>query len=268
MHPIEQLRYVARATGADARLLVEEAASALRVFGRDSAGLLTASRRLLTRQPGVGPLWWLCSYLILSNDPQAEAREMAGRLRDDPTGRRLTATLPEGARVGFAGWPDTIVEALARRGDCSALIVDVDGMGPSVVRRLDRVDVEAEDVDGARIGGLVSDVDIVLIEVAAAGPAAGLVDVGNIGLAATAKALGRPVWLVVPMGCYLPEAYWQAIVERAVDGDRPPWLAATEVIGFGLVDQVLRGDELFEVDRLASTPPDCPVATELLVEAR
>ena len=42
VHPIEQLRYVARASGADAGLLVQEAASALGVFRHDRPGLVTA----------------------------------------------------------------------------------------------------------------------------------------------------------------------------------------------------------------------------------
>ena len=106
MHPIEQLRYVARAGGADAGLLVQEAASALSVFDRDLGALLTACRRLLTRQPAVGPLWWMSSRLVTGADTRAEARAVVEALRSDRTGRELAASLPESLRDRFLGRPE------------------------------------------------------------------------------------------------------------------------------------------------------------------
>jgi hypothetical protein len=262
MHPIEQLRYVARASGADAGLLVQEAASALGVFRHDRAGLVTAARRLLTRQPTVGPLWWMCSRLTLSDDPRAEARAVIDDLRSDRTNRELAHHLPDGAVVVVAGWPDTIVAALPRRGDVTALVVDVEGQGSAVVRRLERAEVRAEEIDPARIAGAVEAADVVLIEAAAAGAAAALTDVGNLPLAATARALGRPVWLVTAAGRRLPEPYWQAIVERAVAGQETPWLSPYDVVSFGLVERVVTGDGLWSPTEL--DPPDLAVATELL----
>jgi len=268
MHPIEQLRYVARASGADARLLVEEAASALQIFGRDPAGMLTGCRRLLTRQPAVGPLWWMCTRLLLSGDSRAESRLLLDEFRADRTSRCLSESLSDDAVVGFAGWPDVIVDSVGRRGGCSALVVDVDGLGPAVVRRLERAEIEAESVDGAKMAGLVAEVDLVLLEAAAAGPAAALVDVGSLALAATARAVGKPTWLVVPLGCYLPELYWQAIVERTAKPALPAFLAANEVIGFGLVDQILRPTGSYATGQTASLAADCAMAPELLVEVR
>jgi hypothetical protein len=263
MHPIEQLRYVARASGADAGLLVQEAASALGVFRHDRPALVTAARRLLTRQPTVGPLWWMCSRLTISSDPWAEARAVVEELRSDRTDRELAHHLPDGAVVVFAGWPDTIVAALPRRGDVTALVVDVEGQAPAVVRRLDRADVAAEAIDPAHLAGAVGGADLVLVEAAAAGPAAALTDVGTLPLAATARALGKPVWLVTAVGRQLPEPYWQAIVERALTSQATPaWLAPYDVVSFGLVDQVVTtGGLLAPVDaaRLAA-----PVASELL----
>lgn len=262
MHPIEQLRYVARASGADAGLLVQEAASALGVFRRDRAGLVTAARRLLTRQPTVGPLWWMCSRLTTSADPWNEARAVVEELRGDRTDRELAHLLPDGAVVAFAGWPDTIVAALPRRGDVTALVLDVEGQGAAVARRLDRADVEAESIDPARIAGVVEAADVVLVEAAAAGPAAALTDVGNLALAATARALGTPTWLVVAVGRQVPEPYWQAIVERAVMGQDPPWLSPYEVISYGLVDQVITSAG---AGRPGEAPAsDLVVASELL----
>ena len=53
--------------------MVEEAADALGFFANEQRALITACRQLLSRQPGVGPLWWLCNRLVLSKDPRAEA---------------------------------------------------------------------------------------------------------------------------------------------------------------------------------------------------
>lgn len=269
MHPIEQLRYVARASGADARLLVAEAASALRIFGRDPAGLLTGCRRLLTRQPAVGPLWWLCTRLVLSADQRSEARLVVEELHADTTDRRLAEALPDGSTIAMIGWPDLVVKTLGRRrADCSALVIDVDGLGPSVTRRLERDEIEAEYFDGSRMAGVVAECDVVVLEAAAASPSAALVDTGGLALAATARALGRPVWLVVPVGCLLPEPYWRTLVERVIDIDKPAFVATAEVIGLGLIDRVVRPDSVIEGAAMSSLDPDCAAATELLVEVR
>jgi hypothetical protein len=264
MHPIEQLRYVARASGADAALLVEEAVSALAVFGSDPAAMLTACRRLLTRQPAVGPLWWMCSRMVTGADARAEARAVIEDLRADQTGRILVDHLPDGAGVVIAGWPDLTVATLPRRGDVRVLVVDVEGQGSSVARRLERRDVEAEAVDAARLAGVVEESDVVVVEAAAMGSGAALVDVGSVPLAATARALGKPVWLVAGAGRRLPEPYWQAIVERIDEPDLPRFLAAWEVLGLGLVDRVFTTAGPSRVDDLG--PPEVPSAPELLVE--
>ena len=47
MHPIERLRYVARAAGEGPGLLAGEAAGALAAFADDPQGLVTACRRLV-----------------------------------------------------------------------------------------------------------------------------------------------------------------------------------------------------------------------------
>lgn len=264
MHPIEQLRYVARASGADAGLLVQEAASALGVFRNDPAALVTASRRLLTRQPAVGPLWWMCSRLTMSNDPWAEGRAVIAEIDEDRTGRELAYALPDGATVVICGWPDVIVNALPRRGDVTVLVIDVEGQGSSVVRRLERSEVEAEAIDAAHLAGAVQDADLVLVEAAAAGPAAVLTDVGSVPLAATARALATPTWLVTGVGRRVPEPYWQAIAERTSDPDLPPWLAPVEVLSMGLVDRVVTDEGVQLPAELA--PVDVPVASELLRE--
>ena len=50
VHPIERLRYVARAGGVDHDVLVRETAAALGALGFDPAGLVTACRRIIDRR--------------------------------------------------------------------------------------------------------------------------------------------------------------------------------------------------------------------------
>ena len=154
--------------------------------------------------------------------------------------------------------------ALPRRGDVRVLVLDVEGQGSSVVRRLERRDVDAEDVDPARLAGVVEESDVIVVEAGAMGSSAALVDAGSVGLAATARALGKPVWLVAGAGRRLPERYWQAIVERIDEPDLPRFLAPWEVLALGLVDRVFTPDGPVGVDDLP--PPAVPMAPELLVE--
>ncbi len=244
-------------------MLVQEAASALSVFDRDPGAMLTACRRLLTRQPAVGPLWWMSSRLVTCASPRQEARAIISELHDDRAGRELANGLADGCTVAIAGWPDMTVGALPRRGDVRVLVVDVEGQGHSVVRRLERQDMDVEDVDAAKLAGIVEDSDVVVVEAAAAGSAAALVDVGSVGLAATAKALHKPVWLVVGVGRLLLEQYWQEIAQRIDEPDLPAFLAPHEVLSYGLVDRVFTTSGSVSIDALDVA--DMPYAPELLV---
>ena len=65
MHPIEHLRYVARATGADPAVIAREAADALVEMARiQPAGLVPACRRLIERHVASGPVWWLSARML------------------------------------------------------------------------------------------------------------------------------------------------------------------------------------------------------------
>ncbi|MGH9208547.1 MAG: hypothetical protein ACRD1G_18670, partial [Acidimicrobiales bacterium] len=64
MHPIERLRYVARADGAGPSALVRAAAGALAGFSGEPVALVTACRRLVDRHPAVGPMWWLAARVM------------------------------------------------------------------------------------------------------------------------------------------------------------------------------------------------------------
>ena len=87
MHPIERLRYLARSSGADQRVLVGETASALRALRMDPAGLVVSCRRIVERHPTSGPLWWLCAHMLTSPDPSQAARDLPRAARDRPHAR-------------------------------------------------------------------------------------------------------------------------------------------------------------------------------------
>ena len=81
MHPIEHLRYVARAQGADPASLAEETAHALGSLRVDPSGLVVACRRIVERHPFVGPLWWLCANVTTSAEPFEAVWELADEIR-------------------------------------------------------------------------------------------------------------------------------------------------------------------------------------------
>ncbi len=256
MHPIEHLRYVARATGADATLLTQEAASALSVFARDPHALLTGAKSLLAKQAAIGPVWWMCSHLLLDADARDATRRVIRELQDDPTPRSLDDALPEGSTVVISGWPDLTLYALVDRPDLHVLVIDVDGQGHSAVRRLDRHDVDAEAVDPGHLAGAVAEADVAVVEAGALGASAGLTDVGGFSLAAVAKASATPAWLVAGVGRELPEPYWQEIVQRVAEPDLPAYCESFEIVSRSMFGRTF-GPGL-----------DCPTLPELLRSVR
>ncbi|MBK9180610.1 MAG: hypothetical protein IPM45_13810 [Acidimicrobiales bacterium] len=261
MHPIERLRYVARASGTDHALLVRETAGALAALGFDPPGIVTACRRIIERHPTSGPLWWLACRVLVADDPVAEAWRAADDLADDPTAFELAHALPDDATVLVLGWPEQIGEALPRRGDVQVLAVDVLDEGVGLVRRLRRSDVEAVEVPVSGLGVAAARTDLVLLEASALGPG-GLVGIaGSRAAAAVARHAGTPVWAVAGVGRVLPGRLWEALVER-LDAD-DPWEADDELVPLDLVDRVAGPRGVDDV-AAALAGADCPVAPELL----
>lgn len=95
MHPIERLRFVARAEGVDDRLIALEATAALVSFEGDPAALVAACRRVLSRQPRCGPLWWACARLLTAEDLWATAQETIAMIEADPSRDALAYALSE-----------------------------------------------------------------------------------------------------------------------------------------------------------------------------
>ncbi len=231
-------------------------------FGAEPAALVAAVRRLLTRQPGVGPLWWLGSKMVAGADPAEAAWDSIAELRSDRTDRELAHGLPDGATVVIAGWPDRAVDGLVRRGDLSVLVVDVGGQGFSVARRLSDAEVEVEVIDAEQAAAAVESADVVILEAAAVGDHVALVELGGLTLAALGRVVGTPVWLTVPVGRRLAEPYVQAITERLVAADRVPWVRTVDVVGLGLIAQCVTPEGVVTVAELGEMT--APFAPELL----
>lgn len=273
MHPIERLRYVARAEGAGPSLLGRESAGALASFADDPAGLVTACRRLVDRHPTAGTVWWLAARVLSSTtDPGTEAWQAAEQLEDDPTSQVLAAALPDDAAVVVVGWPELASDALRRRADVQALVVDGgDGDGEQLARRLRRAGVDAAEVPDSGVAAAAADADLVLLEADALGPDGFIACAGSRAAAAVARHAGIPVWVVVGAGRVLPGRLWEALVQRfdqggqggqADEGDEP-WDRADEVVPLDLADTAC-GPQGLSPAAEAPLRADCPVAPELL----
>lgn len=265
MHPIERLRYVARAEGAGPSLLAREAAGALASFANDPAALVTACRRLVERHASAGPVWWLSARVlgVGAGDPGTEAWRAAEEVEDDPTPGVLAAALPDAAVVLVVGWPEQAGDALRKRGDLEVLVVDAGGDGSAFSRRLRGAGVEAVDVPDSGLGSAAAESDLVLLEASALGPDGFLAPVGSRAAAAVARHAGVPVWVVVGVGRVLPGRLWDALVSRLDADDAEPWDRTDEVVPLDLAD-VAYGPTGPDPAADAPKRADCPVAPELL----
>jgi hypothetical protein len=261
MHPIERLRYVARASGVPQQVIVQETAAALSSFGSDPQGLVTACRRIVSRQPTSGPLVWFASRVLTAGDPASEIWEAAGAMQADPTGGELVHELPPDATVSVLGWPDELGDVLPRRGDLTVLVIDTLSEGSGFASRLLHADVEAVDVPLAGLGAAVAASSLVLLESPAIGPEEFLAVAGSRAAAAVARHAGIPVWLVGGVGRLLPQRMWDGLRLR-VEGAHDPWDAQEEVVPLDLVDAIA-GPAGVETVADALRRTDCPVVPEL-----
>ncbi|MDA8047672.1 MAG: hypothetical protein M0Z30_20980 [Actinomycetota bacterium] len=263
MHPIEHLRYVARATGADPAAVAAEAADALVQMARmQPAGLVPACRRLIDRHLVAGPVWWLSAKMLREEDPVVAGRQAAQALEGDPTGRHLADALPDSPTAVVIGWPDVVTDALRRRGDVEVLVVEWRSEGAQLVHRLRDRDHEAQLVLESGVGPAAVVADVVLIEALAAGPAGVLAVPGSLAAAAVAAHQQVPVWAVTGVGRVLPGPLWDAMLARLDASGEEPWERSVEVVPADLISQVVGPDGVQETGEglLNAT---CPAAPEL-----
>ena len=262
MHPIERLRFVARASGAPDEDVVSEAAASLANFADDPTSLVTACRRLIDRHPGNGAVWWVCARTLLAADPADEAWRCHAELHADPTLDELAHALPDGARVTVVGWPDRLGAPLSRRGDLEVRVLDVDGDGPGFVRMLERLDVDAIDIPTGGLAPAVAGADLLVLDARAIGPEVALVGSGSWAAAAVARAASVPVWLVAGRGRTMPPGLWSSLESRLGGAATPPWGLGADRLPLELVDQVAGPSGLAPVARALATV-DVPDAPEL-----
>lgn len=256
MHPIEHLRYVARARGAEPAQLAREAAIALGTLRADHANLVVASRRIIGRHPEAGQLWWLCSQLLVADDPAALAWELADRLGDDPVVEAVARSVPDAATVIVVGDPPVIVDGIALRADVGVRCLD---SAPSdLARRFARYEIECEPIAVEQVGD--AGADIVLMPAVAASVDRVLTPVGGHAVAAAAAAVGIPVWLVAGTGTRLPSAYVVEIERRVLDEHGT---GSIDEVELDLIDRIV-GEDGPVPRSVASLRPDCPLAPELL----
>ncbi len=261
MHPIERLRYVARAQGADAEALVRETAGALRGLGLDPSGLVVASRRIVERHPTCAPLWWLCARLLTSPDPAATGRQVVQEMEEDGTVDALVGEVPEGATVATVGYPELAALALARRGAVRVLAVEADHLTSSFVQRLERRDVDCELVPTHAAAVAAAAADVVLVEADALDATRVVAPIGSAVLAAVATETGTPAWLVAGRGRRLPAPMLSAMLER-LDAD-DPFAAEVESLPVASFAAVVGPDGRRPMSADA-TRPECELAPELL----
>ncbi|MDQ6617950.1 MAG: hypothetical protein M3083_25205 [Actinomycetota bacterium] len=264
MHPIEHLRYVARASGADPSLLIREAAEALAgVVQVEPAGLVPACRRLIERHLTVGPVWWLAARVLTAADPAAAAGAAGAEMDDDTTVAALAAALPDDVTITIVGWPDLAGASLRRRGDVEVLVADAMGEGSILARRLDAAGTVAAVVSDAGVAAAVVVSDLVVVEATAAGPSGILATLGSHNAAAVAAHRGVPVWAVTGVGRVLPGRLWEALLQRLDRGPAEPWDRPVELVPATLLTAVVGPGGLADpADGLARAT--CPAAPELL----
>jgi hypothetical protein len=267
MHPMERLRYVARANGVEPSVLVRETAGALAaVAADDPVGLVPGCRRLIERHVVTGPMWWLVARVLAASDPVAAAWTAAKEIESDPTSGHVARCLPDDATVAVVGWPSQTVEGLRRRGDIEVLVVESGGEGHALVRRLEGAGVAAVDVLETGLGAAVSVCDLVVIEALAAGPAYVVATAGSHAAAAVAVTSGIPVWAVTGVGRVLPARLWESLTQRIDDRGDEPWDRGEEVVPASLVSGVV-GPGGLVAPAAGLTATSCPVVPELLRQA-
>ncbi len=260
MHPIERLRWVARAPEADVGLAAVEAAEALAAFADDPPGLVIACRRLIGRRPSAGPLWWLASRVLCALDPVAEAYAAMADLERDPTDALLAIELP-GGTVAVVGWPELTSRAL-RDAERVAVVDSGSGVSPTsrdgrrLLHRLDALGIDARLLG---VEAAARRAALVVLEAHAAGPSGFVAAAGSGALARAAQEAAVPVWLVVGVGRRLPAALFSALTDHLhLDPGDP------EVLAYDAVEEVLGPHGRSAPGVTAGGPADCPVAPELL----
>ena len=118
VHPLEELRYLARGWESGEEFPAQEAAAVLaELAGDNPASLLQACRRLIEYFPSAGAAWWLSARALSAPEPVEGIWVAADELANDPTSRLLGEALPTGGAVAVPEPSSVVMAALRRRRD-------------------------------------------------------------------------------------------------------------------------------------------------------
>lgn len=238
MHPIERLRYVARAGVVPVAPLVRESAAALSSFADDPKGLLTSCRRLLDRRSDCGPLVWLAARMLTAMDPRAEATRVVSELDADTTGHVLERGL----------------DSLA----AGSSVLAMEDLGAFDAALQDRPDLRWLEPDDPEAAGTA---DLVLIASDCAGPSEALVEAETVPVVEAARDRGTPVWLIAGAGRILPEQMWEMLHARHRPDD--PSMRGLAVLDLNrLVTRVVTPSGV-RTPAEAARASGCPIVPEL-----
>ena len=250
MHPIERLRYVARAGDPDPALLASDAAGALAGLSADPRALLVAARRLLEFHPGCAPLWSVAARVLAAGDARAESDRCIEELGDDPTAEELAVAFDGSAVVATVPSP-VIVASCELRPDLALRLIADGWTLRSAARTLsDHRDLACYLPD--ELEEAIADATVAVVEIAAAGASGVVVDITTRSLVAGAGRLAIPVWAVAPIGRVLPEPLFRAFVARN----------DAYVSHYDEFDRVV-GPDGPETPAVAFARSDCPALAEL-----
>jgi hypothetical protein len=261
VHPIEYLRYVARAGDVNQAHLVREAADALGSLRGEPGDLLISCRRIVDRHPMAGALWTLTARVLVSPNPDRAAWLLADELDADPTASEVTRALPDEAVVCIVGWPDLVADELGRRGDVQVRVIDAYGEGAGLARHLDARGVNVVEVPLTGLGAAVAGADVLLVEAAAASTAGCISPSGARAAAAVAATVDCQTWLVAGAGRCVPPPIFDVICGRL--DVAAPWESDEEFIPATLFDNLLGPDGCMPIEALAGRQ-DSDLAPELL----
>ncbi|HXY42660.1 MAG TPA: hypothetical protein VEH29_00590 [Acidimicrobiales bacterium] len=277
MHPIERLRWIARAEDEPAASLASEAAWTLgELAQQEPTALLTACRRLLDRHPACGPLWWVSARLAAADDPLEAGRQSAAELCTDHTSDRIAralrssftasdvVVLTDPVELSLPAFESSQPYALRVIGSSSAWRRSMRALSAAAGSELSgwSPGEEHEALEGAAV--LLVEALAAAAAAEAAGASAGgrvagrggvLVSTGTAVTVKTARNMGIPAWAVIGVGRALPERLFDAAAERA--GERADLL--------GLDDFSLAiGPDLTAGAAEVAAQVTCPPGPELL----
>jgi hypothetical protein len=130
------------------------------------------------------------------------------------------------------------------------------------MQRLERFDVPCEPIPTESLARAAHHADVVVVEATAASTKRVIAPAGSHVIAAVARSVGTPVWLVAGAGTRLPVEYVDAIGGLVIDA-APSWNLDVDDLPLELVTHVAGADGVTD-DLAAALRSDCPFAPELL----